>query len=351
MAMIEKTVAIVAGMALTAVLAVAPALAQDPVGEPATPAPAAASPAAKAAKPAAPKPVARKPAAKPASPGAAESKRATPKPAAQKPAAPKPAASGPAARKPAAGKSPAAKPVAVGGAWAVTVAPAIVPAPDLLATAKQLRDAAAAKDPDAVAALIADDVTVVAMGIDLASAPRVTREGPYTAPADLLAVVGRNAGEAGDVPPGTPQAKLDERLRSIAFAHIVASIDRADWGRDPLVKGGFCTYRGRSWNVAALKAAVKGTAAITGGTVDGATPVRRTADAEAPIVATLTPGQLYLDDGAAEAANGWRAVRSAKGRIGWVEGKALRAPQTSGICFLPNVDGGWLMSAVAGVGP
>ena len=234
---------------------------------------------------------------------------------------------------------------------AVVTAPAIVPAADLLATAKRLRDAAAAKDGEAVAALIADEVTVVSSSLDLAAAPSVTREGPYTEAADLLAVVGRNAGGGGDVPPGTPKAVVDERLQARAFAHIVASIDAADWGRDPRVKGGFCTHRGRTWNAAAVRILAKGPGAVTGGTVAKAVPVRTAGHSNAGFAGTLAPGLLYLEASEIESPEGWRAVRLPTGRVGFVEGDVLRTPTTSGICFLPNVDGGWLMSAVVGVGP
>ena len=353
MAMTTAMVTRLAGVTLAAVLAAGPALAEDPVGKPATTAATTAAPAA-AARPK--KPAAAKP-AKPAKPGKPATAAKPTKPAtAAKPAAgaktAKPAAAAKTAEpaKPAVAAKPAGA-VVGSGPLAVTVAPAIVPAPDLLAMAKTLRDAAAARDAEAVAALIADEVTVVAMSIDLASAPQVSKEGPYTAAADLLAVVGRNSGGGVDIPPDTPKAKVEERLRLLAFGHIVAAIDGADWGRDPRVKGGFCTYRGRSWNAAAVKAATKQTGAVTGGTVAKPTPARRAADSKAAVVATLAPGRLHFEASAVDAPTGWRAIRLSTGTIGFVETGALRVPTTSGICFLPNVDGGWLMSAVSGVGP
>jgi hypothetical protein len=338
---IGTTMIATAGVVLAAVLAAGPSAAQDAAGKPAATKPATAA----AVKPVKPKPAAAKPAtAKPAAAKPAQAKPAAAKPAAAKPAAAKSAAVKSATAKAAA---PAAAPAA--GSLAVTVAPAIVPAADLLATAKRLRDAAAAKDGEAVAALIADEVTVVTMSIDLGSAPQVTKEGPYTAAADLLAVVGRAAG-VGDVAPGTPKAKIDERLQASAFDHIVASVDHADWGRDPRVKGGFCTHRGRTWNATAVKAAAKAGGAVEGGTVAKPIPARASAAAKAAVVATLAHGRLHLVASGTDAPAGWRAVRLATGKIGFVESAALTPPTTSGICFLPNVDGGWLMSAVSGVG-
>lgn len=249
----------------------------------------------------------------------------------------------------AAKKSAGAK--ADGEALTVTVAQTIVPAPELLAMARQLRDAAAAKDAAAVAALIADEVTVVVMPADLGSEPKVTKEGPYTAAADLVAVVGRNVGSDGDFPPGASKEKIDEIIQRRAFAHIVASIDGAEWGRDPRVKGGFCTYRGRIWSAAAVKTLAKGVTPATGGTVDRPTPVRVSGDARAAFVGTLAPGRLYLDATDAGSGNGWRAVRLPTGKVGYVEAEAWKPIARTGICFLPNVDGGWLMSAVAGIGP
>mgnify|MGYP001765853558 CR=1 FL=1 len=362
MATTEKTLAILAGMGLVVALAGAPAAAQDAVTKPTTPAAATAEPAKVVKKPVA----AKKPTAKPG-PATANptAKPAAAKPTAAKPAAAKPAATAkpakpatakpakPATPKPATAASAAKKPVEAkpaGGPLSVTVAPALVPAPDLVATAKKLRDAAAARDGEGVAALIADEVTVVSMSIDLASEPQVSKEGPYTAPADLLAVVGRNSGGGGDIPPNTPKAKVDERLQLLAYGHIVAAVDSAEWGRDPRVKGGFCTYRGRTWNAAAVKAAAKSAGAVTGGTVAKPTPARAKADPKAGTVATLAPGRLHLQASDVEAPVGWRAIRMSTGKVGFVVTEALRVPTTSGICFLPNVDGGWLMSAVTGVG-
>lgn len=233
---------------------------------------------------------------------------------------------------------------------AVEVAKAVTPAPDLLTFAKSLRAAAAAKDVEAVAAMIADEVTVVSSAIDLGTPKSMKKEGPVTDPAALVRIVGNNSGGDWDLPKGVSAAEADKIVFGFAFSHIVEAIDGAEWGRDPLVKGGFCTYRARSWNAEAVKKQAMDGGGIGGGTVAKPTPVKAKPVVSAGVVETLQPGRLYLSADAVEAPDGWHVVRLPGGGVGYLGGGRLDAPTRSGICFLPNVDGGWLMSAVAGVG-
>jgi len=277
--------------------------------------------------------------------------KAKPK-AAAKPAA-KTATAKPATAKPAAKSKPAkaaaAKP-APGGPLAVEVGKTLQPAPTLEATARRLREAAAARDVEGVAALVADDITVVSAGLDLGSGRSMQKFGPQETSEAIVRFLGANAGGGGDVPPGASAKDRDRILFDRAFTLIVTSIDEAEWGRDPLVTGGFCTYTGTRWNAAAVKTQARG-AAVAGGLVDKPTPARATADPKARVVETLQPGRIHLLADGAAAAEGWKAVRLTKGGIGWVTAAALSTPNRSGICFLPTAEGGWLMSAISSVGP
>lgn len=323
---------------------VAPAMAQDAAAVPKKPVAAAQKAATTAAKAVA------KPAAK------AAVKTAAAKPAAAKPAAAKPAVAKAAVAKPAAAKVAAAKPAkpAVAGKpgtyvpAAVVLGAAVKPPAGLEGAAKQLRAAAAAKDAEAVAALVADEVTVVMGGLDLARGRTAQKVDAQGSAETIVRFLGDNAGGDGDIPKDLSGRERDRILFDRAFGLIVASIDDADWGRDPLVTGATCTHRGTQWKGEAVKG--QGVGAVSGGIVEKPTPVRASADLKAKPVDTLQPGRLYLTADGAAAPAGWTAVRLPKGGSGFVRVEALSTPNRAGICFLPTAEGGWLMSAISGVG-
>lgn len=225
---------------------------------------------------------------------------------------------------------------------------AVAPPNDLLIAAKVARDAAAARNGEAVFAMIADEVTLVNSGIT-ADAPRsIEKKGPFKDADDAFSTIGGMFQE-GDI---VAMAKASGKKLNLGTLYaedtmrvIASSIDEADWGRDPLVKGGFCTYRAARWDPKASKAA--GGGGSRGFWVEAPTKVYKSADPGAKPVATLKPGHLYLQgfmDGLPEE---WNAVRLPGGGVGAVQEKALKNPTPWGICFLPNTDGGWLISAFA----
>lgn len=225
---------------------------------------------------------------------------------------------------------------------------AVAPPNDLLIAAKVVRDAAAAGNAEAVFAMIADEVTLVQSGITVDAKRSIEKKGPFKDADEAFSAIGP-AYQEGDI---VGMAKASGKALNLGALYatdtmrvIASSIDDADWGRDPLVKGGFCTYRGARWATAAAEK--------TGGTgsrgyfVAAPTKVFASADPGAATVATLKPGALYLQgfmDGLPE---GWSAVRLPGGGVGAVPEKALRDPARWGICFLPNAEGGWLISAFA----
>lgn len=218
----------------------------------------------------------------------------------------------------------------------------ITPAPDLLATAKRLRDAAAAKDAEAVFALVADQVTFASSGITLGVARRMEKKGPYASADEALAAIGLAWTEGEPIAPaGKPFDPTASRIAT-AMSTIVELVDGAEWGRDPLVVGGFCTAPGAKWDAKAATAARIG--GERGTFVTAETKARAEPGETAPVVATLKPGALYLAGGDEE--NGWPAVRLPNGKVGWVPPAATRSATPWGLCFLPDGQGGWLMSAV-----
>ena len=225
---------------------------------------------------------------------------------------------------------------------------AVTPTPDLLAFAAKVRAAAAAEDVEAVFSMIADEVTIVTTGISVNSDQRIAKYGPYENAERALSDIGSNFQE-GDLLAGGRKIDIGAVHRKSTFEVIVSSIDAAEWGRDPLVKGGFCTYRGARWSAAAgEKAGEASGAGSTGGWfVEAPTKVFKSHAPGAPTVATLKPGFLYLQGYLKDAPEGWMGIILPTGGVGAVHQTSLKRARTWGLCFLPNVDGGWLVSAFA----
>lgn len=225
---------------------------------------------------------------------------------------------------------------------------AVAPSNELLIAAKVARDAAVARNGEAIFAMIADEVTLVNSGITVTAARSIEKKGPFKDADDAFSTIGGMFQE-GDI---VAMAKASGKKLNLGSLYaedtmrvIASSIDEADWGRDPLVKGGFCTYRAARWDPkAAEKARASGS---RGYWVDAPTKAFGSAAPGARTVATLKPGHLYLQGFMDDLPEGWRAVRLPGGGVGAVPEKDLKDPTPWGICFLPNVDGGWLISAFA----
>ncbi len=212
----------------------------------------------------------------------------------------------------------------------------------LLDTARALRAAAAAKDVDAVFALLADDVTFVRAGLSLYVPRRVEKKSFATAQ-EALEEIGLAYTEGEVEPPkGTAYDPKKARIGT-AMATLVGMIDGARWGRDPLVVGGFCTSPGAKWDPAVAKKA--GIGDKRGSFVTADTRVRASASAQAKELATLKPGQIFVSAGG-EGDDGWAPVTLPSGKTAWAPPKSLHGTEQWGICFLPDGQGGWLWSAV-----
>lgn len=223
---------------------------------------------------------------------------------------------------------------------AATVGKPLKAPPDLAAAAEAVRAAAAAGDRDAVYAAIADDVTFVDTGITVTVGRKATKRSFDGAEAALEAI-GLAFTEGEPVGPGGRPLDFKDARIATALARIAEDLKAPRWASDPLVPGGHCTRAGARWDAAAAAKAKFETQAVF---VLEPTDARASPSASAKSVARLAPAKLYVDGGAGQ--GGWNRVTLPDGKTGWVApGRALPA-QGWGFCFLPNVEGGWLLAAV-----
>lgn len=219
---------------------------------------------------------------------------------------------------------------------------AVVPPPALLATTARLREAAAAKDGDAVAGLLAARLVFVSSGITVDTRRSAETLTAWKTPDQALEAIGSHYQE-GDLPlPG--RAHLRPSASDFAFEVIVELLDGADWGRDPLVPGSICSHRGGRWSALAGAAAGVGMGGLW---VGESTEVRASASEDAEIVARLRPNRIYLEGFLEDRVEGWRGVRLPRGGVGAVPETKLHLAQTSGICFSAKTGGGWVVSGFA----
>jgi len=220
---------------------------------------------------------------------------------------------------------------------------AVVPSADLTATVERLRAAAAAKDVDAVAALFAERLTFVVSGITVDTRRSIERRPAWTSATDELGEIAA-LHEEGDRPARGAVVPPRPSATEVALGVIVDLLDEADWGRDPLVPGALCTYRGARWSEREGRARAVGE---TGFWVDAPTEVRAAAGEEAKIVARLLPGRIYFQGFLEAPTDGWTGIRLPAGGVGAVPDAKLHPTRVGGLCFTAKKGGGWAVSAVA----
>lgn len=219
----------------------------------------------------------------------------------------------------------------------------VAPPAGLAETAGRLRAAAAAKDADAVFALIADDVTFVSSGITLGVARRVEKKSFTDADTALAAIGGAFTEGEIALPAGKRLEPQDLKKGAIATAlkSVAEILGEPRWGRDPLVVGGYCTAPGAKWDAeAAKKAGIGGSRGVF---VTAETKLFAEASNGAKVVGKLVPERIYVDEGARD--DGWTQIGAAKGTV-WAAPESVAGAMAWGLCFLPDGQGGWLMSAV-----
>ncbi|NLH83612.1 MAG: hypothetical protein GX458_22620 [Phyllobacteriaceae bacterium] len=216
---------------------------------------------------------------------------------------------------------------------------AVVPSPDLAETVERLRAAAAAKDVDAVGALFAARLTFVVSGITLDVPRSVERRPARTSAKDVLADVA-SLHEEGDLPARGAPVPPRPSATEVALRVILDDLEEADWGRDPLVPGAVCTYRGARWS--AREARVRGSGEA-GFWVTAPTEVRAAAE-DAETVARLVPGRIYFQGYLDTPTEGWRGIRLPAGGVGAVPDAKLHPTRVGGLCFSAKTGGGWIVS-------
>lgn len=227
----------------------------------------------------------------------------------------------------------------------VEIGTAVAPSNALLIAAKLVRDAAEQRNAEGVFSMLADEVTVVRAGITVASTRSAEKKGPFKDAGEAFSTIGALFQE-GDIPASGRTVDMGALYADSSMEVIVTAVDGADWGRDPLVKGGVCTYRGARWDRKAGEKADRGTGS-RGAYVLAPTKAFKSADPGAKAVATLKPGVLYLQGFMDDLPEDWSAVRLPGGGVGAVPQADLKNPVPWGVCFLPDGKGSWLVSAFA----
>jgi hypothetical protein len=214
------------------------------------------------------------------------------------------------------------------------------PPADLVERAKALAEAVAAGSADEVFAFMADRPTIVSSGITLGVPRRTQKKGPFADATAALAEIGLAYTEGEPISPtGKTRDMTEARVRT-AIVTIGERLGAAEWGRDPLVPGAWCTVRGVLWDAkAAVKAGLDGARGVY---VTEKVAARASADGKAKVVATLKPGVLYRSYQSDEE-NGFSGLVLPDGAIGWVAAEKVGDPTPWGLCFEKG-RAGWILT-------
>lgn len=215
--------------------------------------------------------------------------------------------------------------------------------PELVALVDTLRKAALAGDREALFALVADDVTFVTSGLTATVGRRAEKRSFAPDRGDeALEAIGLAFTEGEPAAPSGRSFDFRDARIATALARIAEETKAPDWASDPLVPGGWCTHPGASWDAkAAEQAGLTGRAVF----VTAPTEARAKPETGARAVARLTSDRLWALAESDET-GGWTHVALPDGRTAWLPPGAAKSAQPWGFCFLPNVAGGWLLSAV-----
>mgnify|MGYP001767143679 CR=1 FL=1 len=214
------------------------------------------------------------------------------------------------------------------------------PPADLVQRAKAVADAVAAGSAEEVYAFVADRPTFVGSGITLEGARRIEKKGPYADAGSALAAIGLTYTEGELAPPTGKSVDMTASRVRTAMETIGDLLAAANWGRDPLVPGAWCTSRGVRWDAKAAKKAGLGN--DRGVYVTEKVGARAEADAATKVVATLTPGLLYRLRQSDEE-NGFLSIVLPNGRIGWVPMETTGNPTPWSLCFEKG-QAGWTIT-------
>lgn len=227
-------------------------------------------------------------------------------------------------------------------------ADAVTPPPALVRAASSFLQAVQLGDVDAIAAGLARRLTLVDGALELGLPRRVEHIGPFDTLDEALTALANNIGGTYEQPFDgsdiTPYATKAER------EFIVGALtDGQPWGRDPLLNDAICTYAYRTFDTGAVTALGERLETQTSSFffVEQPTAVLVRPETNAPIAAMLEPDVLYGLDYDTDALGRWIAIHLPEGGSGFLnfEKTEFSKPYASGICFSPEADGRWVMSA------
>lgn len=202
---------------------------------------------------------------------------------------------------------------------------------------RRSRDAASTA---AVGALFAERLTFVESGITVDTRRTVERRPASTSVKDELDEIAA-LHEEGDLPARRSVVPPRPSATEVALRVIGDRLDEADWGRDPLVPGAVCTYRGARWSEREARARAAGEAGFW---VSEPTEVRASAAEDAETVARLVPGRIYFQGYLDTPTEGWNGIRLPAGGVGAVPDAKLHPTRVGGLCFTAKTGGGWALS-------
>lgn len=223
----------------------------------------------------------------------------------------------------------------------------VTPSEELLASARTFLAAIVSGDGDAIKAGMASKVMGIDGALNLDVRRRSETIGPYDTVEPMLVELANYIGGDYERPEGQDIAPF--AIKAAREYIRYALTDPGQWGTDPMVKNGVCTYAYRSFDQKAIATLGKQIDVETSSFfyVDAATPLYAGMDDTGPVAMTLEPDRLYGLDYDTSAPGRWIAVHMPQGGSGFInfDKVELQKPYAAGICFTEAKDGQWLMSA------
>lgn len=226
----------------------------------------------------------------------------------------------------------------------------VTPPDDFIADVSAFLAAIRSGDGEAIRAGMASRVTAVDGGLELKVRRNRHVVGPHDAIEDMLSElatwIGGDVAEADDgSDPRLPRIEAERQYI------VVALSDDQQWGRDPMVEGGICTYAYRSYDRAGITALSDATGVASSSFVYVDAPIELMAKPEkgSGAVGTMQTDLLYALDYDSPSPGRWIGIYLPDGSSGFVnfDEVELNKPYAAGVCFAKNAEGRWVMVAQA----
>ncbi len=226
----------------------------------------------------------------------------------------------------------------------------LTPTRDLRETVALLSAAVAARNAEVIAEHLPRGIVAVSSTLAL-DVPRLAEvvtlpAEPRTRVRSLSALVGGGMDLATVDNSATPQLMDDVAYRFLAEALSPPFA----WGVDPLVPDAICTSAAYQFDPYAVTGAASGVPGVSTSemvTVALPTPLTTAPRADGKDAGTAEAGRLYFVDTGADAAEGWMAIRTPRGRRAFLPAEDALSPYASGLCFR-EAENTWLIIGVVG---